>query len=139
MSPDFDQTIAVIINGSVLATWLGYKTPAGSPVNTIEVIDGQDCLIFQVDVDSSSRLSAIWVESWAVYRLISGSKAGTTDGSLYVTVFDFDDFAQAALELYMGDWVCTDARNPELRNHKFVRTLLNADGPVRIRYYYTVK
>lgn len=140
MSPDFDETLAVVINGSVLATWLGYKTPADTSVNTIEVIDSQDCLVFSVTVDQHSLLSAVWVETWAIYRHISGSLVSTTtDGNLYRNMFDFDDVARAALEMYMGERVCTDARNHELDTHKFVRTLLNADGPVRIRYYYTIR
>ena len=134
---------AVMSNGQSMAIYLGYKVPENTPLTRLEVVVGQQQVLFGTEVEAGVYLSAVWAESWATYCKFPGKFfERTPEGVIYCCTFNFDDYAQAALERYMGEKICSDARNPELDNHQLLRTLLNPDihhSLVRIRYYFLVK
>ena len=112
--------LAVKVNGPTVAKCLGYSDPSKTLISKIEIINPKTGkILLEVDIGEGKYLSAIWVE----YYLSEIGKPKS----------DYLDIARVSLKSYMGLQVVTDAINPKLNNHLFVRTLLSTTDILRLK------
>jgi hypothetical protein len=139
---DTTEAMAVQANAPLMATYLGHKEPSSTTLTQLQVLNDENDILFETEVKEGVYASAVWAEGWVTYLKLPGKTVERTpQGKILCCTFYFDDYAQVALERYMGKRVCDDARNPGLTNHPFVRTLLNPDikrSLMRIRYFHIV-
>jgi len=110
--------LAVHVNGAGLARELKYSDPSECRIAEMQIITTKDEeILLDVKVEEGKYLSAIWVE----YQHKMLDNREPLDSIL------IDDAARDELKAYMGEKISSDAVNPELKNHDFVRTLLSTD------------
>ena len=117
------KQMAVKINGPTVAKCLGYEHPSETKISRLEIVNPTTGkILLEVDIGKGKYLSAIWVE----YYLSEIGKPRSE-------YLDIEYMARASLKAYMGLQVVTDAINPKLKNHLFVRALLSTTERLKLK------